>query len=335
VKVRILEGRTSAEVLDFNLFLSPNDVWTAAIIPSDASDTSAGRIITSDASCTAPQIPTDGQPFRNTQYVAQAAGLGRDLARTREGYIEIIEMASLTGATADAVTHVNGVPDDCDAVRTNDTSVIVNVDGLPPSGGLTGTGTLINVNSGMDAGYKPDALDAFSDSILYTGPGSTSPALADATPPTSVVFNNGYNPGAAGGSIFATVYRSEFISPFTDLTDGAMATASVFMHEAVLNEYVLDTGTASLTLLRDWLQRLTGVTIRPVLDPTRTDAVDAHDPPAWMREVVILRDRHCVFPGCPATPAPATSTTSSPTRHRLLMAVPSPQLEGVGTTPRR
>jgi hypothetical protein len=250
VKVRILEGRTSAEVLDFNLFLSPNDVWTAAIIPSSADDTSAGRIITADASCTAPIIPADGQPFRNTQYVAQAAGLGRDLARTREGYIEIIEMASLTGATADAVTHVNGVPDDCDAVRTNDTSVIVNVDGLPPSGGLTGTGTLINVNSGMDAGYKPDALDAFSDSILYTGPGSTSPALADATPPTSVVFNNGYNPGAAGGSIFATVYRSEFISPFTDLTDGAMATASVFMHESVLNEYVLDDGTASLT---DWV----------------------------------------------------------------------------------
>ena len=60
-------------------------------------------------------------------------------------------------------------------------------------------------------------------------------------------------------------------------------------------------GTASLVLLRDWLQRLSGVSIRPVLDPTRTDpvdAVDAHDPPAWMRELVILRDRHCVFPGC-------------------------------------
>jgi len=28
------------------------------------------------------------------------------------------------------------------------------------------------------------------------------------------------------------------------------------------------------------------------------DAVDAHDPPAWMGELVILRDRHCVFPGC-------------------------------------
>ena len=30
----------------------------------------------------------------------------------------------------------------------------------------------------------------------------------------------------------------------------------------------------------------------------RADAVDAHDPPAWMRELVILRDRHCVFPWC-------------------------------------
>ena len=29
-----------------------------------------------------------------------------------------------------------------------------------------------------------------------------------------------------------------------------------------------------------------------------TDAVDAHDPPAWMRDLVILRDGHCVFPGC-------------------------------------
>ena len=43
---------------------------------------------------------------------------------------------------------------------------------------------------------------------------------------------------------------------------------------------------------------MSGVSIRPVLDPARTDAVDAHDPPAWMRELVILRDRHCVFPGC-------------------------------------
>ena len=51
-------------------------------------------------------------------------------------------------------------------------------------------------------------------------------------------------------------------------------------------------------LLRDWLQRISGVTVRPVLDLDRTDAVDVHDPPGWMRELVVLRDEHCVFPGC-------------------------------------
>ncbi len=61
-------------------------------------------------------------------------------------------------------------------------------------------------------------------------------------------------------------------------------------------------GTATLDLLKDWLQRFSGITVKPVLDMTKslssTDAVDQHDPPAWMRDLVILRDGHCVFPGC-------------------------------------
>jgi hypothetical protein len=57
-------------------------------------------------------------------------------------------------------------------------------------------------------------------------------------------------------------------------------------------------GPATLDLLRDWLHRLDDLSIRPVLDMNRVDAVDTHDPPAWMREQVLLRDRHCVFPGC-------------------------------------
>ena len=63
-------------------------------------------------------------------------------------------------------------------------------------------------------------------------------------------------------------------------------------------------GATTLRLLRDWLDRSDRVTIRPVLDPTGPDpdcgldAVDVHDPPAAMRESVILRDGHCVFPGC-------------------------------------
>src|ERR1700688_2679283 len=36
VKVRFLEGKDSREVLDFNLFLSAFDVWTAGIVPDAA-----------------------------------------------------------------------------------------------------------------------------------------------------------------------------------------------------------------------------------------------------------------------------------------------------------
>ena len=36
VKVRFLEGKNSREVLDFNLFLSPQDVWTGVVIPTAA-----------------------------------------------------------------------------------------------------------------------------------------------------------------------------------------------------------------------------------------------------------------------------------------------------------
>ena len=38
------------------------------------------------------------------------------------------------------------------------------------------------------------------------------------------------------------------------------------------------------------------VVIQPVLNLARRDAVDSHDPPAWMRDLVILRDGHCIFP---------------------------------------
>ena len=56
-------------------------------------------------------------------------------------------------------------------------------------------------------------------------------------------------------------------------------------------------GPATVARIKDWAGR-SRVTIQPVLDMSRTDAVDAHDPPAWMRELVILRDKHCVFPWC-------------------------------------
>lgn len=56
-------------------------------------------------------------------------------------------------------------------------------------------------------------------------------------------------------------------------------------------------GPLSSDLLAAWLAGAT-VVVKPVLDLARDDAVDGHDPPPWMADLVRLRDRHCVFPGC-------------------------------------
>src|SRR5690606_11834675 len=48
VKVRFLEGKNSREVLDFNLYLSAFDVWTAAIVPTE----NGAGVTTNDVSCT-------------------------------------------------------------------------------------------------------------------------------------------------------------------------------------------------------------------------------------------------------------------------------------------
>ena len=41
VKVRFLEGKNSRECLDFNLYLSPYDVWTAGLVATTSSE---GRV---------------------------------------------------------------------------------------------------------------------------------------------------------------------------------------------------------------------------------------------------------------------------------------------------
>jgi hypothetical protein len=258
VKVRILEGKTSSEVLDFNLFLSPNDMWTAVIEATDGTDTSPGSIRTADVSCTNPvgrlrnTTPGSGEPFRNFVLIENVGGVGlpgTGVERTREGYVEMIEMGVLTGAWAAAVTHSDGVPEDCSVVQSN---ALTPSSIEAPTGGLVGTGTLINVNNGQDMTYKADALEAFRDAPAYSPPAALSPALVDASPAVSVVVNAGGLAAGAGpglSSTAITAYRTTFIAA-SGVAAGARAVASVFMHTNVINEFILDPGTASNT---DWV----------------------------------------------------------------------------------
>ena len=231
LRVRFREGRNGRNVGNLNLYLSPNDAWTGAIVPSDQDPKSVARIITIDNSCTYPQLPGGGETFTNVGYTGSLAdGLGDGLDRTREGYIEIIEMASLTGAAAAAVTHAYGVPRDCRVVQNP------NFDGAPdlrpPTGGISGTLTLINVNSGMDAGMNAIALEGLANKPFFRGPDSDYPGFSAAEIlPVSTV--------RAGGKEYDLNWKN-----------GVDAVSSVFMASEVLNEFVLDPQTASQT---DWV----------------------------------------------------------------------------------
>jgi hypothetical protein len=225
VKVRFLEGKNSAEVLDFNLYLSPKDVWTTAIVPMGG----GAGIVTDDKSCTIPAIPAApaGTAFVNFAYTGDGAGNGLD--RTTEGYVEIIEMASYldTSTTAKNVTHVSGVPPGC----AKQTDALGSAEAQRPTGGLMGGMTLISVNSGADYTEDAVALDNFSDRSQYSSAGSILPNLAQASPAISTVVANN------------SVYTSAWPA-------GADAVSAVLMHDQVMNEFVLDTGTNSGT---DWV----------------------------------------------------------------------------------
>ena len=235
LKVRFREGKNSREVLDFNLFLSPNDVWVAALIPADNTATSGTRLITTDTSCIAPQqIPAAGIDFRNYQYVGTAADGGpTGLDRTREGYLEVVEMATVTGAALTAITHTAaGTPANCAVVQAAGFAA----SGLfaPPTGGLSGTYTLINVQNGADMGGNAIALANFRAAAAYTDVGDETSNIASADPLAVVVANQ------PGGT---TVYTAGFAS-------GADAVSATMMHASVINEYVLDANTRSNT---DWV----------------------------------------------------------------------------------
>ena len=236
VKVRFLEGKRSAEVLDFNLFLSPRDVWTGAV--TRTSD--GAKLVSSDNSCVVPTglfstaASNTLNSFKNFVYAAAPAdGGGVTLDRTREGHFEMLEMGvfTATAATAAALHNSAGVPANCAFFQTNDNSV-ANLGMLGPAGGLAGSASLINVNAGSDYSYEAVALTNWSVGQQYSRAGSTLPNLGTGDVLTSSVFR-------PDGSVVISTW-----------TSGRDAVSATLMAQNVANEYVLESATNSGT---DWV----------------------------------------------------------------------------------
>lgn len=273
VKVRFLESLNSREVLDFNLYLSPYDVWTG-MVTADAGG--GAKVVVTDASCTAPVISTaiggTGEQafftygFDGSSGVAADAEASRGIARTREGYIEIIEMGNIDpeyvmttpkeNFLAD-ITHVAGKPKNCAAVSaewagtgfpSNGGGTLtdtLDLAGLTqPTGGLAGTGTLINVAKGTDYTYDPTPLAGYAVSPNHTTPGSLRPSLADSIPQSTVILVD-------QTSGLPTVYVDNWGGgPGSTPWGGVDAVSAALMRSAVIDEFVVNTAIHAGT---DWV----------------------------------------------------------------------------------
>jgi len=245
VKVRFLEGYNSREVLDFNLFLSPYDVWTSTVFKlSDggASGDGAG-IFTKDNSCTAPTftstaagVPAGYQAFLHYAYTGSASDggpTGDD--RTLEGHFEMISMADITAGTLlTDITHVNGVPKSCGAGGST-VEALLEAGGatvIPPTGGLFGAASIVNVGQGTYYTFNADAINGFTASTLVSGTGSLDPSLRDAndagagSTATAYVFNNGalvtapYSSSQAIDAVSALFDASNVYNQYQHAADG-------------------------------------------------------------------------------------------------------------------
>ncbi len=207
IKVRWREGMNSRDARDFNVVLSPYDVWTAAVVNGEDG---AAKVVTSDNSCTAPLLKSmgalKGVSFTNTAYVDRGTQKNDDhgsklLDRTREGYFEVFNMGAVDRETRDiaknakhrsGIKNNKAVPKDCEAVS----KAFLNIPKLQnefnkPENVLKGRAVLINTKKGVAAGYDPLVLANFNtDQSMIANPSDPRPNLTNVSPNVSVTVDD-------------------------------------------------------------------------------------------------------------------------------------------------
>lgn len=329
VKVRFLEGKNSRECLDFNVYMSPYDVWTAGLVPHTATAAFTGsyagddsvKIVSFDNTCTVPgeirgygeANPPGSYEFLPWGFDPQGDGStgsgydrgGQDLARCTEGHFEIIEMGVVTGSAASSATHVNGSAN-CSVILgnwapggawTDDPSID------PPTGGLFGSASIIDIATGVDVSYNADAIQSFAVTNKHTGSGNVIPSLSSGDSITSNIFDNG-----------AVVTDTWLSSPVE-------AVSALYMHDRVYGEYVLSDSIGANTewvvtfptkyAYVDFLKQIAPVPVEPFTEAFTTGSVgtacEEYGASIWDREEQTPQGD--VDPLLPSPPPPGIITT--------------------------
>ena len=221
VKVRFRGASNSDDVMDFTVFLSPGDVWTASI--NQNVNNGKAQIATDDKSCTFPSQTSDMWPadFSTDRLSVQLSG-AQQAALTREGYIEVLNMANIPATIAGtkdgygnplvnplfvATKHVGGVaPCTSSAIAGLMASATANIvttasgalaAGLDsPTGGLMGAWGVFNTQQLAVYGGAQSAILATAEPVLgHNGSANAAPALINFAPqtktPLDAVFPSG------------------------------------------------------------------------------------------------------------------------------------------------
>ena len=222
LKIKFLEGDNAQEVLNFNLYMSPKDVWSAALVAQG----DGVELITTDTSCVA--LADQSTSFTTEFFIRDSGEDGSQ--RMRDGHFQIIEMGTVIDPVLGmAATQFNGRPHDCGAIEAawqaggqwaenSDQGMAAN------TGGLFGSALIVDVREGSAMSYRADAIKGFysADRFMHTEPNNFEPTLASAAPVSTILYDD-----------------KAYVSHWNLGTD---AISALLMRDKIHNEFVLASG---------------------------------------------------------------------------------------------
>lgn len=186
LKVRVLESERGAVTLAYNLYLAPGAIWNGALVQDDPSAGAAATLKEADRTCAVPFMPTDGWELRPYDYMDDNGTQTGE--RTREGFVEVIELGTLSDALAERAAD----PSDgsCAEFQNRHMSGGVwttnpNADLGAPSGGLRGAAVLVDTADGTSFDYPALAFGGLANAArqqsidVVNGDNLIEPALTD------------------------------------------------------------------------------------------------------------------------------------------------------------